>query len=107
MDPDLRELRLALERAERGAALRMAPGTLARVDDEPALPLRHEPVLRLLEARFRDHASTNSNHGFILLEFESVAEAQESRRRRLESGVVNRFTDVHGPNVLEDATGSS
>jgi hypothetical protein len=40
------------------------------------------------------------NHVFIVLEFESLEDAQESRRRLLESGVLDRFQDKHGPNVL-------
>jgi hypothetical protein len=43
------------------------------------------------------------NHVFILLEFESVEDAQEARRRLEESGVLDRFQDKHGPNVLEEA----
>jgi hypothetical protein len=40
---------------------------------------------------------------FIFLEFESAEDAQEARRRLLESGVLDRFEDKHGPNVVEDA----
>ncbi len=43
------------------------------------------------------------NHVFIFLEFDSLEEAQESRRRLEQSGVLDRFADVHGPNVLEEA----
>ncbi len=43
------------------------------------------------------------NHVFILLEFNSVEDAQEAERRLLESGVLDRFEDKHGPNVLEEA----
>ncbi len=43
------------------------------------------------------------NHVFVLLEFDSVEDAQEGRRRVLESGVLDRFQDKHGPNVLVDA----
>jgi hypothetical protein len=113
-------------------------------------------VLRLLEARFRDHVQTlrdeepamsafiitriqtgdydtwrplfdadrprareratvervfraadDPDQVFIFLEFESLEDAQESRRRLLESGVLDRFADVHGPNVLEEAAGSA
>jgi hypothetical protein len=42
------------------------------------------------------------NHVFIVLEFESLEDAQESRRRLLESGVLDRFQDKHGPNVLQE-----
>ena len=40
---------------------------------------------------------------FIFLEFDSLEDANESRRRLLESGVLERFEDVHGPNVLQEA----
>jgi hypothetical protein len=40
---------------------------------------------------------------FIYLEFESVDDANEARGRLLSSGVLDRFTDMHGPNVLVDA----
>jgi hypothetical protein len=43
------------------------------------------------------------NHVFIYLEFASVEDAQEARRRLVESGVLDRFEDKHGPNVLQDA----
>jgi hypothetical protein len=43
------------------------------------------------------------NHVFILLEFDSLEDANESRERLLESGVLDRFEDAHGPNVLEEA----
>jgi hypothetical protein len=43
------------------------------------------------------------NHVFIFLEFDSLEDAQESRQRLLDSGVLDRFDDVHGPNVLEEA----
>ena len=43
------------------------------------------------------------NHVFVFLEFASVEDAQESRRRLLESGVLDRFEDKHGPNVVEEA----
>jgi hypothetical protein len=43
------------------------------------------------------------NHFFIFLEFDSVADAEEARRRLEESGVLDRFADKDGPNVLEEA----
>jgi hypothetical protein len=43
------------------------------------------------------------NHVFIILEFESVDDAQESRRRLVASGVLDRFEDKHGPNVVVEA----
>lgn len=43
------------------------------------------------------------NHVFIFLEFDSVEDAQEARQRLEDSGVLDRFEDKHGPNVLEEA----
>ena len=46
------------------------------------------------------------NEVFILLEFDSLEDAQEARQRLENSGVLDRFEDKHGPNVVEEA-GSS
>jgi hypothetical protein len=43
------------------------------------------------------------DHVFIYLEFDSVEDANEARERLLASGVLDRFEDKHGPNVLEEA----
>ena len=43
------------------------------------------------------------NEVFIYLEYESLEEADEARDRLVSSGVLNRFDDKHGPNVLVDA----
>lgn len=43
------------------------------------------------------------NKVFVFLEFESVEDANEGRRRLLESGVLDRFPDRDGPTVLEEA----
>lgn len=43
------------------------------------------------------------NHVFVYLDFASVADAQEARDRLVASGVLNRFADMHGPNVVVDA----
>jgi hypothetical protein len=43
------------------------------------------------------------NHVFIFLEFESVADAREAQTRLVDSGVLDRFADKHGPNLLEEA----
>jgi hypothetical protein len=45
------------------------------------------------------------NHVFIFLEFDSVEDAQEARQRLEGSGVLDRFDDKHGPNVLEEVEG--
>jgi hypothetical protein len=43
------------------------------------------------------------NHVFVQLEFDSVEDAQEARDRVVSSGVLDRFADTHGPNVLVEA----
>jgi hypothetical protein len=45
------------------------------------------------------------NHVFVFLEFDSVDDANEARTRLLESGVLDRFEDKHGPNVVEEIVG--
>ena len=60
----------------------------------------------------REHATAtrvfrkvdDPNHVFILLEFDSVEAANESRRRLVDTGVLEKFEDKHGPNVLEEVT---
>ena len=44
------------------------------------------------------------NQVFVFLEFASTEDAQEGKRRVLDSGVLDRFPDKHGPNVLVDAS---
>jgi hypothetical protein len=51
---------------------------------------------------FRD--VDDPNHVFIFLEFESLEEAQEAQSRLVESGVLDRFDDKHGPNVVQEAS---
>jgi hypothetical protein len=61
--------------------------------------------------RARERATTqrvlrsvdDPNEVFIYLEFESTDDAREASRRLVESGVLDRFEDKHGPNVLEEA----
>ncbi len=43
------------------------------------------------------------NEVFVYLEFASVEDAEEARHRLVSSGVLDRFEDLHGPNVLEEA----
>jgi hypothetical protein len=43
------------------------------------------------------------NEVFIYLEFPRLEDASEARARLLSSGVLDRFEDKHGPNVLVDA----
>ena len=45
------------------------------------------------------------NHVFVLLEFSSREDAEEGRRRLLASGVLDRFADKHGPNVVQEVDG--
>jgi len=40
---------------------------------------------------------------FVYLEFGSLDDAEEARDRLASSGVLDRFDDKHGPNVLVDA----
>lgn len=42
------------------------------------------------------------NHVFVFLEFASTSDAEDARERLMGSGVLDRFTDVHGPNVVEE-----
>jgi hypothetical protein len=44
-------------------------------------------------------------HVFVFLEFDSVEDAEEARQRLEVSGVLERFQDKHGPNVLEEVEG--
>lgn len=39
---------------------------------------------------------------FILLEFDSLDDAREAEQRLLASGVLDRFEDKHGPNVVTE-----
>lgn len=48
-------------------------------------------------------SADDPNHVFILLEFASLEDARTAERRLLESGVLDRFSDKHGPNVLLEA----
>jgi hypothetical protein len=47
------------------------------------------------------------NHVFVFLEFDSVDDANEARRRVVDSGVLDRFEDKHGPNVVQEALSAS
>jgi hypothetical protein len=48
-------------------------------------------------------SADDPNEVFIYLEFQSLDDAHEARNRLLSSGVLDRFDDKHGPNVLVDA----
>jgi hypothetical protein len=49
---------------------------------------------------FRDVDDTN--HVFVMLEFDSVDDAREAQGRLVESGVLDRFEDKYGPNVVTE-----
>lgn len=49
---------------------------------------------------FRD--VDDPNQVFIFLEFESTEHAREAQSRLVESGVLDRFDDKHGPNVVQE-----
>ncbi len=46
------------------------------------------------------------DHVFVFLEFASVEDAREASARLEASGVLDRFDDVHGPNVVEEVGAS-
>jgi hypothetical protein len=68
------------------------------------------PMFDQDKPRAREHAKVqrvlrsvdDPNHVFIYLEFASLDDAEEARRRLVESGVLDRFEDKHGPNVLQN-----
>ncbi|MCW2964696.1 MAG: hypothetical protein JWO17_1948 [Actinomycetia bacterium] len=49
-------------------------------------------------------AADDPNHVFVFLEFDSVGDANEAKGRLVESGVLDRFEDKHGPNVVQEVT---
>jgi hypothetical protein len=51
---------------------------------------------------FRD--VDDPDHVFIFLEFDSADDAMEARTRLVNSGVLDRFEDTDGPNVVEEAS---
>jgi hypothetical protein len=48
-------------------------------------------------------STDDPNEVFVYLEFASEEDANEARDRLVSSGVLDRFEDKHGPNVLVDA----
>ena len=48
-------------------------------------------------------STDDPNEVFIYLEYATLEDANEARDRLVSSGVLNRFDDKHGPNVLVDA----
>jgi hypothetical protein len=47
-------------------------------------------------------SADDPNEVFIYLEYASLDDANEARDRLVSSGVLDRFGDKHGPNVLVD-----
>ena len=72
---------------------------------------RWRPMFDQDQPRAREKAKTqrvlrsvdDPNEVFIYLEFSSLEDANEARERLLSSGVLDRFENKHGPNVLSDA----
>jgi hypothetical protein len=48
-------------------------------------------------------STDDPNEVFIYLQFQTLDDANEARDRLLSSGVLDRFDDKDGPNVLVDA----
>jgi hypothetical protein len=48
-------------------------------------------------------STDDPNEVFIYLEYQSLDDANEARERLLSSGVLDRFEDKHGTNVLVDS----
>jgi hypothetical protein len=48
-------------------------------------------------------STDDGNEVFIYLEYANLEDANEARDRLVSSGVLDRFDDTHGPNVLVDA----
>lgn len=48
-------------------------------------------------------STDDPNEVFIYLEYATLEDANDARDRLVSSGVLNRFDDKHGPNVLVDA----
>ena len=72
---------------------------------------RWRPMFDQDHPRAREKAQTqrvlqsvdDPNEVFIYLEYASVEDANEARERLVSSGVLDRFEDTHGPDVLTDA----
>ena len=47
--------------------------------------------------------TADGNEVFIYLEYANLEDATEARDRLVSSGVLDRFQDTHGPNVLVEA----
>ena len=71
--------------------------TWRQLFDQDRPQAREKATVKLV---FRDVG--DPNHVFVFLEFASLEDANESRERLLASGVLDRFEDKHGPNVVEE-----
>jgi hypothetical protein len=49
-------------------------------------------------------SADDPNHVFVFLEFDSLDDAREAEGRLVASGVLERFAERHGPNVVVEAT---
>jgi hypothetical protein len=67
--------------------------------DQDVPNVREKATVKRLFRRLDD-----PNHVFTFLEFDSVEDAQEAAQRLEDSGVLDRFEDKHGPNVLEEVS---
>jgi hypothetical protein len=68
----------------------------------PLFDADHPRAREQAEAQRVFRSVDDPNHVFVFLQFATVDDANEARRRVVESGVLERFEDVHGPNVLEE-----
>jgi hypothetical protein len=107
--PDLLEAaRIAIVRLDQGAEMAAFIITRIQVGDYDTW----RPMFDQDRPRARERAKVqrvfrdidDPHHVFIVLEFESVDEAQEAKGRLVGSGVLDRFEDKHGPNVVVEAT---
>lgn len=73
---------------------------------------RWRPMFDRDEPRARERATSvrvlrsvdDPGQVFVVLEFASLDDAREAQRRLVDSGVLDRFPDVHGPNVVVEAS---
>ena len=72
---------------------------------------RWRPMFDQDQPRTRENAvvqrvlrsTDDPNEVFVYLEYSSLEDANDARDRLVSSGVLDRFTDKHGPNVLTEA----
>src|SRR5437868_9385288 len=107
VDPELREVRLALEPLEFAvvaAALEVDPRRIESVEDEPAFALGDESVLGGLERRLRDHqaADLRSSASSLKTTFSSVGEnSRISAMPRLRNQLQRSSTSTSGAEAPE------